>query len=75
MTQEQEPRRHGEPEGADVTPAASGDTVGPPGGKLREALPDSDLITEDQAGMAGGSSGSSGGGSGMQGHPDAVDPD
>ncbi|NJC73180.1 hypothetical protein HC031_26180 [Planosporangium thailandense] len=75
MTQDKDRRRHGQPDPADVTPATTTDAVVQPDRDLREELPDSDIITEDQAGMSGGAHGSSGGGSGMKGHPDAIDPD
>jgi hypothetical protein len=76
MTQEKEPRRHGIPEDADVTPATTADKRVQPDDYLREVLENSDIVTKDDgSGMAGGSSGSSSGGSGLKGHPDAADPD
>jgi hypothetical protein len=76
LTQEKESRRHGIPEESEVTPATTAETVVEPDSDLREALPESDLITKDDgSGMAGGASGSSAGGSGMKGHPDYVDED
>jgi hypothetical protein len=76
VTQEKEPRRHGIPEDADVTPATTADAPYQPRDDLAEALADSDIVTEDDgSGLGGGSSGSSAGGSGFRGHPDSVDSD
>jgi hypothetical protein len=75
VTQEKDRRRHGQPEGADITPATVGDTSAEPNPALREALAKSDIVTQDEAGMAGGSSGGTGGTAATKGHPDATEPD